>query len=103
MEETLKSTPPTGSVQELMTIQKAMELSIHAYEVEETKYWPLIRQNVIKKIAPIKYLIKEIKDRVKAIDTRKQSRKKNEKPGSAPTVPNLAVSYLSDARSAVRS
>ena len=62
------------------------------------KYWPLIRQNVIKKIAPIKDLIKEIKDRVKAIDTRKQSRKKNEKPGSARTVPNLAVSYLSDAR-----
>ena len=103
MGETLKSTPPTGSVQELMTIQKAMELKNDAYDIEEKKRWPLIRQNVVKKIAPIKDLIKEIKDRVKAIDTRKQSCKKNEKPGSALTVPSLAVSYLSDARQAVRS
>ena len=80
-----------------MTIQQAMELKNDAYTIEEKSDWSTIRQSVVKKIAPINDLIKEIKDRVKAIDTRKQSRKKVVKAGSAPTVPNLAVSYLSDA------
>ena len=80
-----------------MIMQQAMELKADAYNIEEKSDWPDMRKAVLAKIAPIKDLIKEIKDRVKAIDARKQNKKKVAKPGSAPTVPNLAVSYLSDA------
>ena len=97
VEETLKSTPPTGTIQDLITMQAAMALKAEAHNIEQKADWPDIRKSVLMKIAPIKDLIKETKDRVKAIDNRKQNRPKAVKAGSAPTVPNLDVSYLSDA------
>ena len=87
-EETLKSTPPTGSVQDLITMQQALELKHEAYSIDEKEDWKKIRKEILEKVCPIKDLMKVLKDRQVAIDKRKTGRKKQSNVSAAPTVLN---------------
>ena len=86
-EETLRSTPPIGTVQDLITIQQAMGLKSEAFTIEEKKDWATVKAKVLKKVSPIKELIKEMKSRTEAFGKRKD-KVKDAKPSSKPTVLN---------------
>ena len=87
-EETLRSTPPIGTVQDLITIQQAMGLKSEAFNIEEKKDWATVKANVLKKVSPIKDLIREMKSRTDAVNKRTTSHAKDAKPSSKHTVLN---------------
>ena len=91
-EATLRATPPTGSAQDLITMQEALALNEKAFEFEENEDWKGTRQSVIKNTNPIKEPVKEMKDRVAAVDSRKSKRKNVIKINAGPTV--LTGSWL---------
>jgi len=86
-EETLRSTPPIGTVQDLITIQQATGLKSESFNIEEKKDWATVKANVLKKVSPIKDLIREMKSRTDAVNKRKE-KAKDAKPSSKPTVLN---------------
>ena len=80
--------PPIGTVQDLITIQQAMGLKSEAFSIEEKKDWATVKANVLKKVSPIKDLIREMKSRTDAVNKRTTSHAKDAKPSSKPTVLN---------------
>ena len=95
-EETLRSTPPIGTVQDLITIQQAMGLKSEAFNIEEKKDWATVKANVLKKVSPIKDLIREMKSRTDAVNKRTTSHAKDAKPSSKPTVLNAHCFFLNE-------
>ena len=80
-------------MQDLITMQEASALNEKAFTFEEKEDWKGIRQSVIKSTNPIKELVKEMKDRVAAVDSRKSKRKNVVKINAGPTVLTVGCCY----------
>ena len=91
-EETLRSTPPTGTVNDLVTIASCHKLPDLVYtEIQQRSDWPTFKTKVATKLTPIRELIKELKNRLAGFEVRKKS-KMEAKETSAPTVGDSKIS-----------
>ena len=90
--ETLRSTPPTGTIQSLISITAVLAMPNRVFEeIEKKSDWTTILTDVKAQVQPMKDVIKELKDRNVAFDKRKTKRdedqkKSGKKTSAAPTV-----------------
>ena len=87
-EETLRSTPPTGSIASLITLQECNGLSdlVHT-DIDSRADWQPLKAKVAVSSMTIRELIKELKNRLASIEVRKKSKSSSaDKPSSGPTV-----------------
>ena len=99
-EETLRSTPPTGTVNDLIILANLTKLPEQVYtELETREDWADLKQRVQTMLAPIRDLTREIKSRTNSFEVRKSKRKGQPKQAAAPTVRdgqiNVCVASLS--------
>ena len=86
-EETLRSTPPTGTVNDLIILAKLTKLPEQVYtELETRDDWADFKQRVQTMLGPIRDLTREMKSRTKSFEVRKSKRKGQPKQLAVPTV-----------------
>ena len=101
LEETLKSTPPIGQLNDLRTIAECFKSVEKVYDMENKTDWANVKADIAKLLVPCKELINEIKERVGSFEKRQKSRtdqKKQRKSMAGPTVlfANLMLHYRVD-------
>ena len=74
LEETLKSTPPIGQLNDLRTIAECLKSVEKVYDMENKTDWANVKADIAKLLVPCKELIKEIKERVGSFEKRQKSR-----------------------------